>query len=354
MSEPTMPQIPPTPIPPTPAAAPKKSNPIVKIALGCLGLIVLGCVGFGGLLGYGLYQQNQSYETGHAAYLKGDCAAAIDPLTKAASGDPGSPQAEAATKAQADLQECEAFLEADNLAASDPGAAVLGYAAFVEKYTTGPLIEPATTKAQELLSTGNPEELAVVPLCEVTDALVDQKYIANPDETLPPLLFACGQTYETENEFSAAVFTYARFREDYPDHPLAADVEEAYVRASLAEANAVGAGNIPAPQAIGETGTTGEMTVIIQNDSPDKLSLIFSGPEVRVEELEPCADCIKYTGDGPDACPEQGPIGTYVLKPGSYQVVVKSTSGESVTPFQGTWDLADGQEYYSCFFLVTR
>jgi hypothetical protein len=74
---------------------------------------------------------------------------------------------------------------------------------------------------------------------------------------------------------------------------------------------------------------------------------------VRVEKLEPCADCEEFTGDGPSACPEKGPVGSYVLPPGTYEVVVTAVSTGSVTPFRGTWTLESGQEYASCFYLVT-
>ena len=81
------------------------------------------------------------------------------------------------------------------------------------------------------------------------------------------------------------------------------------------------------------------MKVRIQNDSPNSMSLVFKGPDVRVERLEPCTDCVEFHGTGPDACPEKGPIGEYVMQPGSYDVVVKAADDAGVTPFRGTWEL---------------
>ncbi|NJM07419.1 hypothetical protein HC891_16395 [Candidatus Gracilibacteria bacterium] len=81
--------------------------------------------------------------------------------------------------------------------------------------------------------------------------------------------------------------------------------------------------------------------------------MIFSGPEVRVEELEPCVGCSDFSGSEPTACPELGPVGTYLLAPGTYDVVVKASGDGSVTPFRGNWVLDGGQEYSSCFYLVT-
>jgi hypothetical protein len=166
------------------------------------------------------------------------------------------------------------------------------------------------------------------------------------------LLLACGQAHEDNNDPTSALELYQLLLADYPDHPLTEETTAALARASVAEAKAAGAGNIPAPQSVGGSGS-GPAVVVIQNDSPEKLSIIFSGPEARIEELEPCASCTNYTGDGPEACPEQGPIGSYELPEGDYEVVVKSISDEGVTPFTGQWSLATGDEYYSCFFLVT-
>ena len=331
------------------AAPPKKQSPFVKIGLGCLGLIVLGCIGIGGFAFFQLQQQKQAYEAGHKAYLAGDCTTAIASLTKAADGLDDDVKA----SAKAEMQECEALGEVDQLVTDGTiGDGVLGYVAFMDKYDQSPLAAVALTKAQEAVAAADPEALATVDVCDSVDSLVENTTIATPDESLPPLLYACGQTYENEARWTDAVNTYARFRKDYTDHELAPQVEEAYVRATLSEAQDLGAGELPAPQGQGQN-SGGDVTVVIQNDSPESLSIVFSGPDIRVEELEACTDCESFTSDSPSGCPELGPIGTYKLKPGSYDVVVKASSDTSVTPFRGTWDLSDAEEYSSCFYLVT-
>jgi hypothetical protein len=120
----------------------------------------------------------------------------------------------------------------------------------------------------------------------------------------------------------------------------------------VSQAQALGAGEIPAPERSGSTGSEAT-AVIIQNDSPEPLRIVFSGPESRVEELEACDTCTNYTGVGPLYCPELGPIGTYTLAPGAYDVVVESIGDDGTTPWTGAWELVTGDEYYSCFFVVT-
>jgi hypothetical protein len=87
------------------------------------------------LIGIGIFasfQRGQAYETGHAAYLQADCAAAIDPLSEAAGGSSSSQDDEIALKARQELQECEALLAAADLDTQGrPADAVLAYSEFV-------------------------------------------------------------------------------------------------------------------------------------------------------------------------------------------------------------------------------
>lgn len=348
----------PSPLPPPspmPAATPpKKSRTWLKIGGGCLGIFVLGCVLIGAFALYENWQQEKNYEAGHSAYVKADCASAHDPLDKAARGEPGTKDSDVARKAQAELQECDALTAADKLSADKPADAVVAYSAFVAKYANSPLKDAALTKGQQVITDGEPADVAAPALCESLDDLVDKQFIAQPDDQLPPLVYACGQAYEASSAPHDALAFYERFLSDYPDHALAAEVTDAYARTTIADAQASGAGELPPPQAVGASDQAGEQVmVVIQNDSPEELSLIFSGPEVRVERLEPCADCEKFSGDGPSACPEKGPVGKYLLNPGSYDVVVKAAGKDGVTPFRGNWSLESGQEYSSCFYLVT-
>ncbi|NTU86210.1 MAG: hypothetical protein HGA45_43930 [Chloroflexales bacterium] len=343
------------PAAPVPAAPPKKRGPLARIAVGCLGVVVLGCVLIGGFMFYETWQQEQNYKAGHAAYLQADCASAAGPLGKAASGDPGSAESDVALKAAAELQECEAFEAAEALVGEDKlGDAVMGYSAFVVKYADSPLNEPALTRGQALVADTEPAALISADLCQAIDDLVGQQLISAPDDQLPPILYACGQAYEGADNFSEALRFYERFRGEYPDHSLTEEVRVAFVRATVSEAAALGAGALPAPQSVGASGESGgNVTVLIQNDSAERLSMVFSGPEVRVEELEPCAECSDFSGSEPTACPELGPVGRYVMAPGTYDVVVKASGNSGVTPFRGTWTLEPSQEYSSCFYLVT-
>ena len=187
--------------------------------------------------------------------------------------------------------------------------------------------------------------------CEDSDSLKNS-VIANRSDFMPSLYYGCGQAYEQIGDWGGAIAMYENFLADHPDHALAGDVETALARSIVAQAQSLGAGEIPAPERSGSTGSEAT-AVIIQNDSPEPLRIVFSGPESRVEELEACETCTNYTGTGPLYCPELGPIGNYTLMPGEYDVVVESISDDGTTPWTGSWELITGDEYYSCFFVVT-
>ena len=309
-------------------------------------------VGLGGVGAYGVWKKEQDYQAGHAAYLAGDCAYAVGLLSNAAEGSSGSSGNDTELKARAELEECEALIDADALAVQgEQGDAVLAYSEIVTKYPRSPLTDPALAAGQELIATA-PDIVATVSLCDALDVLEAQQFVATEPDPLPPLLYACGQAYEDADAPADAVATYARFRADYPDHALAPDVETALARSTLAETDESGAGSLPAPGAGEGAGTAGVATIVIQNDSPDPLSMVFSGPDTRVEDLEACADCAKSTSAIQECRdPSQSPTAEYKVAPGEYEVVVKSGRGSSVIPFRGTWILEDGEVYSSCFYI---
>lgn len=341
------------PSPAAPPPAPRKGAPLLPIALGCLGVAALGCVA---VLGFGWWIDNQrkaAYTAGHEAYLAGDCEKAIPSFDQVLESD-SDLNSDEAQKASAERQECADYQAAvGSQTARRYGEALLAYSQFQDNYPDSPLSGKVLDQARALFAEAAPDAVANSVVCQEADALARRGLIPEPTANLPPLLFACGAQYEAAQLFTDAIAVYERLRTEFGDHPVAGQVQEALGRTILAEAQTFGAGALPAPQSLGGSGT-GPAVVVIQNDSPERLSLVFNGPELRVETIEPCATCENFTGSGPENCPEQGPVGTYTVQPGDYDVVVRSLSDTSVSPFRGSWSLASGDEYYSCFFLVTR
>lgn len=171
-------------------------------------------------------------------------------------------------------------------------------------------------------------------------------------DKLPDFYLSCGRNLDSVSDYDQAVVTYQAFLDQFPDHPLAEEVKKLLAAALIAQARASGSGTIEKPDTSGYA-PAGISRVVIQNDSPHDLKLVFSGPDALIEELPACPECTDYSMMGPMYCPEQGAIGTYELTPGQYEVLVETTHEENIIPFTGTWNLEGGSEFYSCFFVVT-
>ena len=293
-------------------------------------------------------QQNRAYEMGHAAYLAGDCPAAVGPLEEAA----GASDENLAEIARAEQLECDTFLTGDDLSTQGrTGDALLAYSRFLSKYPRSPMASAALANGQATVAEGPPERVASAAVCSELDHLEAQQLVSSAADILPSLLRACGRAFEENGDLAQALMLLNRFRIEYPDHPLRADVDADFVRVTLADAEASGAGELENPGNIGPSGEAGGLVSIeIHNGSAEGLTLVLRGPEVRVEELGPCSECPEVIGE-PVGCPDDAPVGRYVLEPGTYDVVVKASSGARVTPYGGTWHFDPGQGYADCFYI---
>lgn len=217
------------------------------------------------------------------------------------------------------------------------------YTALLLEYSNHPLAEDT----EKILFT-NPVA------CSNINLLSANETIAQREDFIPTLYYRCGRTYQEKGNWANAIVLFEIFLDEYPGHSLTANVEAALANAILTRAQDVGAGEIAPPASSGTTGN--ELTeVVIQNHSPEKMRIVFSGPEVRIEKLETCKNCPTYpSGKEPEYCPEDGPVGYYTLIPGQYDVVVESISENMITPWKGTWNLESGDQYASCFFIITN
>ena len=131
------------------------------------------------------------------------------------------------------------------------------------------------------------------------------------------------------------------------------EAEAAIVDARVARVKQGGTGELAPPLESGWT-TPGTSAVVVSNDSPERLEFLLSGPDSKSLIIEACETCTTYSLIAPIYCPEKGPKVTISLVPGTYEVVVRAIDDSSITPWSGTWEMADGRQYFNCFFIVTR
>jgi hypothetical protein len=331
-----------------------------KTSIGCCGLIALVVIA---AVVYVVNLRNvghSNYTKGHQAYQQMDCPSAIiffdaiinhvNFFTRGTSD---------VVLAYQERDECVSFQAGiDKQQSGDFGGASLAYYDVIVKNQqsdnrNSPLVEAARNRVESVISESEPSALANQGVCDFIDAFLAQDLIPQRDTNLPMLYFACGQFYEESDAFASAIGMYEQFQSGYPNHSLSSEVEAALAHSIVENTKTGGAGVIASPERSGTT-NDGSTIVIIKNDSPERLRIVFTGPENRIEELGACFSCpIYYTGYTPQACPETTPIGSYTLKPGQYEVVVESISDSGTTPWTGDWTLETSGEYSKCFFIVT-
>jgi len=170
---------------------------------------------------------------------------------------------------------------------------------------------------------------------------------------LPQSLYECGLQRFAEGDSQTAVTYLRRLGDSYPDDPLTAQARPTLIRAEVAAITAGAAGEVPPLTAVGRA-PAGTVAVEVINDSPDELELLFAGPGADAVTIPPCATCSAYPFAPVGACGSGSlPTVSLELPPGSYQLGVRSRSGDDVIPYAGAWELAPGTAYSSCFFIVT-
>lgn len=322
--------------------------------LGCLAVVavLLACTG---IEFYRSSRFDSMLATADAARNKGDCAAALSLYDRAVANKSLVTTDSTLSEIARDKQECQALLDVGALqTAGKSGDALLGYKAFLAQHASSALVTPARQQAQALFTAAKPAAIATVSVCKELDNLLKGDLVPDRATNLPLLYAGCGQAYFDAGDNSSSVAVLQKLGTEFPDHPQRKAVEPLLASAIIAEAKQMGAGGIPAPESTGAGSGSGPTKVVIQNDSPEEISLVFKGPDTRLESIPPCKDCQEFTKDAPSGCPKKGPIGTYELTPGTYAVVVRSISSSGVVPFSGSWELAAGDEYYSCFYLVSH
>ena len=97
--------------------------------------------------------------------------------------------------------------------------------------------------------------------------------------------------------------------------------------------------------------STGPARVVLVNGSSSSLSIAMTGSETVKQQIGPCINCYKPE----DRCKAQKNIASFILKPGDYNVLVKSSSpGSKVKPFVGVYELKEGHFYSQCYVIQTK
>jgi hypothetical protein len=395
---------------PEPRAQPEPVPPVarrIKRPQGMVlaGLIVLVLV----VVIYAAYNvgASQAYSDGVDAHKRFDCSEAADKYGQLIGFYSLALTAHRGT-AQDRRAECRAVLQAESAAQDrQHRAAAQQYAEILEEHETSPILDKLQARrAEELLwwgdsvlrrASGNSELLAVAltryetvltELPETSQTEDAKKRISQlwasantggscgradsmlvlragdfesdegqavqslATEKAPGYMLSCGNRLIDQQRYGTAIRVLRLLTNEFRGTAAAARARTRLIDAQVGQIRGGRTSDLPSPAVVGPSGS-GESEIVIENSSPYNIELLLSGPGSRRFTVPRCPGCRKFaSSDAVTSCPS-GTKRTFVVRPGSYSVVVRDLS-RNVRPWAGTFRIDAGYRYdEGCFYIVT-
>ncbi|MFF8408253.1 hypothetical protein [Streptomyces omiyaensis] len=173
-------------------------------------------------------------------------------------------------------------------------------------------------------------------------------------------VFACGTQQFGNEQFAKAVETMNGYVKDYPDGEQAAHARSIAIAAQIAEEEPEAGKRLPAASAPGGA----RMTMVISNDAPDAVELLYTGPVTGKITLKACGGCSTYqrgetlrAGFKPcSGASSKYPKVTIELPAGTYHMLQKragsgfSTAGDTKT---SKAKIEPGYDYTNCLYVTS-
>ncbi|ARF75259.1 hypothetical protein B7C62_25675 [Kitasatospora albolonga] len=169
--------------------------------------------------------------------------------------------------------------------------------------------------------------------------------------------YACGIDQFEEKKFGEARTTLTGFARSYKGDERAAQARKTAIAAEIAAARPAAGKRLP------PSGSPGgpRMELVISNDAPNGVEVLYTGPVTGTVTLKPCADCKRYSASaGPRlACRASGrsyPKARLQLPSGDYHFLYKHGTGASsrVDSYAAGSKVRPGYTYTSCTYVVER
>ncbi|MFF3488640.1 hypothetical protein ACFYXC_36025 [Streptomyces sp. NPDC002701] len=187
----------------------------------------------------------------------------------------------------------------------------------------------------------------------VTEAL--DKEAARARKNADSGTYACGVDQYKEKSFAEAVTTMNDFAESNPHHKNRARAKKIAIAAEVAQTVPAAGKRLPT------TASGGSISVTVKNDSPDEITVLYTGPVTGSFTLKACGGCTSYSlastvGLGFEPCSDSGknyPQRTIRLPAGTTYFVHKSRSGLGKSPASDTAKLSGGYLYTECAYTTS-
>jgi hypothetical protein len=168
-------------------------------------------------------------------------------------------------------------------------------------------------------------------------------------DLIPGLLVTCAKA-PTALPRDAILYT-RDFLKQFPGHRFAPDA-----LATLAAMINKAARTDPSAHDFGQEhpdGTIGgpKAVIMLYNDSPEKLGIALSGPEPRVEDVDPCPNCpVNPPGSTNNICRKAATLKRIVITPGEYDMALDFTDSKTNGGY-AHWTLQPGKQYFACYSI---
>jgi tetratricopeptide (TPR) repeat protein len=204
-----------------------------------------------------------------------------------------------------------------------------------------PLAQPLYDLAQEERGTGRYAD-AESRLLAITSYAAEAPLAQQVQAEFPAFYLEWGQALAADGQHEEAARVFQYLLNTFPESELVPQAEAALIDAEVATVASSGqAGELPAPEASGSTGSE-LSTYDIANDTVCPLVVLMSGPQSQMVRLDP------QTSKAVD------------VSAGTYQLVVRINEDQSdsdacknVSPFIGNSTFEAGMGYSSRFYIET-
>ncbi|MEU0620966.1 hypothetical protein ABZ329_08970 [Streptomyces rubiginosohelvolus] len=184
-----------------------------------------------------------------------------------------------------------------------------------------------------------------------------KKLSADADEGVVDGVYACGVDQFEDGKFGAARTTLTDFARTYKSDGRARQARDIATAAEIADDRPAAGKRLPPSKRPGGS----RMELVISNDAPNTVEVLYTGPVTGTVTLRACAGCERYSAsEGPRrACKASGrnyPKARLQLPAGEYHFLYKHGTGATarVDSYSSGTRVQPGYTYTSCTYVIER
>ncbi|MFE6914525.1 hypothetical protein [Streptomyces rubiginosohelvolus] len=184
-----------------------------------------------------------------------------------------------------------------------------------------------------------------------------KKLRADADEGVVDGVYACGVDQFKDGKFGAARTTLTDFARTYKSDGRARQARTIAIAAEIADDRPAAGKRLPPSKRPGGA----RMELVISNDAPNTVEVLYTGPVTGTVTLRACAGCERYSAsEGPRrACKASGrnyPKARLQLPAGEYHFLYKHGTGATarVDSYSSGTRVQPGYTYTSCTYVIER